>query len=211
MGKEFNLNVETRSKEEKIKQLRRDDYVPGVVYGAGKENVIVKMKKNELEKAFEQAGESNLINLQIDKKTTAKVLIKGIEKDWVTNKINHADFYMVDMDKEIRTEIPLQFTGESEAVEVLGGTLVKSITHVNVECMPGDLVDHINVNLSALKEIGDHIRLSDVKIPSGMKILDPEDETIVMVAEAAKEEEPEQAVEAATETAEGKPEEKKTE
>lgn len=208
MGKEINLKAETRQKEEKAKALRQIDYIPGVVYGAGKDNFIVKMKKNELEKAFGQAGESNLINLKIDNKTSAKVIIKGIEKDWVLNKITHVDFFVVDMDKKIRTEIPLQFTGESSAVEMLGGTLVKGITHVNVECMPGDLVDHININLSSLKEIGDHIRLSDIKIPEGMEILDSMDETIALVAEAAKAE-PETQTEAAPEPEAVKAEEKK--
>lgn len=208
MGKEINLKAETRQKEEKAKALRQIDYIPGVVYGAGKDNFIVKMKKNELEKAFGQAGESNLINLKIDNKTSAKVIIKGVEKDWVLNKITHVDFFVVDMDKKIRTEIPLQFTGESSAVEMLGGTLVKGITHVNVECMPGDLVDHININLSSLKEIGDHIRLSDIKIPEGMEILDSMDETIALVAEAAKAE-PETQAEAAPEPEAAKTEEKK--
>lgn len=208
MGKEINLKAETRQKEEKAKALRQIDYIPGVVYGAGKDNFIVKMKKNELEKAFGQAGESNLINLKIDNKTSAKVIIKGVEKDWVLNKITHVDFFVVDMDKKIRTEIPLQFTGESSAVEMLGGTLVKGITHVNVECMPGDLVDHININLSSLKEIGDHIRLSDIKIPEGMEILDSMDETIALVAEAAKAE-PETQTEAAPEPEAVKAEEKK--
>ena len=79
------------------------------------------------------------------------------------------------MKEEIETEVELMFVGESEAVKALGGVLVKSISKVEVKCLPADLPSHIDVDISVMKTFEDHITIKDLKIPKGVEInLEPE-------------------------------------
>jgi large subunit ribosomal protein L25 len=93
------------------------------------------------------------------------------------------------MDEKIKTEIPLSFTGESEAVEQLEGSLVTNKDAIEVECLPTDLVSEIEVNISSLKTFEDTIKISDLKIPANIEILHDQDEIIALVEEPRSEEE----------------------
>jgi large subunit ribosomal protein L25 len=94
------------------------------------------------------------------------------------------------MTEEINAEIPLHFVGESKAVKELGGILIKEITEVKVECLPGDLVDHIDVDISAINAMDDVIKISDLVIPENMTVMLDLASTVAMVAEQKQEEEP---------------------
>lgn len=137
---------------------------------------------------FNLAGESNLIDLNIDDKKVIKVIIKDVQKDVIKSDIIHADFYQVNMDKKIITEIPLNFIGESLAVKQLGGTVIKNMDNLEVECLPGDLVSHIDIDLGRLRIFGDLIRLNDIKLPQGMELVSKTNEVVISVTEAIKEE-----------------------
>jgi len=213
MTKEIKLAAQSRGeKNVKIKKIRADGFVPAVVYGFGRESRGLKVKQLDFERVFEQAGESNLIDLIIDKKEPVKVIIKDTQKDAVKGGVIHVDFYQVDMSKKITTEIPLNLIGESRAESELGGTLIKNINSIEVECLPGDLKDHIDIDLSKLKNFGDVVRLADLVLPSGMAAISEPDEVVVSVIEPRKEVEEEKPKEEAKEeapTAEAKEGEKK--
>lgn len=182
---DIKLKGQLRSQGEKL----GGDSVAAVVYGSGLENILLKLNLVEFNKVFSQAGESNLIDLEIEGQSRFKVLIKETQKDPVKNFFIHADFYKVDMAKEISTEIPLVFIGESKAVKEAGAMLNKAIDAVSVECLPSDLVDHIDIDISVLSEVGHSLQIKDIAWPAGIKVLNNEEDTIVSVSEAQVEEE----------------------
>ncbi len=179
---EIKLKAEKREKGEKLGR----DFVAGVLYGLGVENKTLKLKANEFAKVYSLAGESNLIELEIDGEKK-NVLIKEIQKDPVKNFVIHVDFYQVDMNRVVSAEIPLQFIGESKAVKELGGLLVKNLDELSVECLPGDLLDHITVDISTILEFGQAIHVKDIKVPASFKIFNNPDDSVVTVIEPKEE------------------------
>ncbi|MFA4833534.1 MAG: 50S ribosomal protein L25 [Patescibacteria group bacterium] len=182
MTKQIKLEATARTKK-KGEKIRKDGFIPAVLYGPSTESRNLKIKKIDFEKNFALAGESSLIDLTISEEKPVKVLIKEVQKEPLKDAIIHVDLYQVDMNKEITTEIPLHFIGESEAVKELGAVLVKTIDSVGVECLPGDLVSHIDVDLSTLKNFHDAIKTDDLKLPAGMKLVNETNDIVVNVIE----------------------------
>lgn len=191
------LAAKKRDASVKAKKLRAQDLVPGVVYGHDVENKNVAMDYNSFAKAIRAAGESTLIDLGIEGGEAVKVLIKDWQVDPITNRFIHVDFYQVNLKEKLKTEIALNFIGESPAVKGLGGSLVKTLDSVLVECLPTDLVSSIDVDVSSLATFDDMIKVRDLKVPAGIEILENADEVIVMV-EAPMTEEQLKALESAT-------------
>jgi len=184
MIKEIKLEAQIRTKENgKPKKIRSQNFIPAVLYGPSMESRNLKIKKIDFERIFALAGESSLIDLAISQKKPVKVLVKEVQKDPLKATIIHIDLYQVDMNKKITTEIPLHFIGESEAVKELSAVLVKDIDRVEVECLPGDLVSHINVDLSVLKNFHDAIKTNDLKLSAGMKLVNETNDIVVNVIE----------------------------
>lgn len=204
---DLKLSAQKREKNEKMAA----DFLAAIVYGKGLENRSIKINRIEFEKIFLQAGETNLINLDIDGKV-AKVLVKDIQKDPVKDFVTHVDFYEVNMKEKVTADVPLKFVGESKAVKELGGILIKEVHEIKVECLPGDLVDHLVVDIAILETLDGIIKIGDIKLPKGMELLLDPETTIALIAEPKVQEEvaPEVTEEAKTDEAEKK-EEKKTE
>ncbi|MDP3836765.1 MAG: 50S ribosomal protein L25 [bacterium] len=192
---ELKLTAESRTKNEK---LSKDD-LAGILYGRGLESRSVKVKLNNFAKLFEQAGESNLITLHLEDKEFP-VLVKTVQRDVLKNTLIHVDFYQVNMKEKVKAEIPLEFIGASKAVSELGGVFLSSMDEVAAECLPADLVDHIDVDISNLNEFGDMIRISDLKLPKGIT-LEHDDSDVVCVVEEPKKVEDEPVVAAPVEAA----------
>ena len=189
---ELKLSAQKRDTNEKLGL----ENLAAVVYGKGLVSQSLKLVRGEFAKVFAIAGESNLIDLDLDGEKT-KVIVKDIQRHPVKDLVRHVDLYQVNMKEEINAEIPLHFIGESKAVKELGGILIKEINEVRVECLPGDLVDHIDVDISVINDMDDVIKISDLAIPENMTIMLDLESTVAMVAEQKEEEEP---VEAETET-----------
>jgi len=183
---EIKLSAQLRNKQEKPGV----DFIPGVIYGKGVENHNLKIRKVDFEKAFATAGESNLISLDFGS-GPVKVLVKEIQRDVLKNTFTHVDFYQVNMKEKITAEIPLHFVGESKAIKELGGVLIKDMAHLEVECLPGDLIDHIDVDISVLKTFEDGIRINDLVLPKGITPASHTNEMIAAVREPKVEAEPE--------------------
>lgn len=215
MVKDITLKVETRAEAPgKVKPLRDAGLLPSVVYGQGGEAQSLKINLNDFIKAYDAAGESTLINLEIDGKEAIKAIIKSVQKHPVKNTFIHADIYKVDMNEKIEIEIPLNYIGEAKAEKELGGMLMKNLDAITGSCLPSDLVENIDVDISKLATFDDAIKVSDLELPKGVEILADPNTLIANVAPPrveAEEETPEEegAEEAATEkTEEAKTEEK---
>ncbi len=202
------LEVQNRSKKEKVDH----NFLPGVVYAPDIETMMIKFKTNDFIKAYTEVGESSLLTLKLADQEF-KVLVKDVQRDVIKDHFIHVDFYKVDMNKEVSTEIPLEFVGESKAVRELNAQLNKNIDFVSVECLPQDLVSVIEVDISALNEFGDSIHIKDLVLPSGIKVLNHPDDAVVSVTEPQIEKEPEVVEEGKTEETDdkAKEEEKKDE
>jgi large subunit ribosomal protein L25 len=179
-NKEITLNVQTRREEDgKSNKLRAQGFIPAVVYGPDIESLKLKVPYNEFESAFKQAGESTLIKLNIDGEKGEMALIKDYQTSPIKNYFIHVDFYKVRMGEEMTTEIPLNFINDSRIVKEEGGLLVKNIESVEVTCLPKDLPNHIDVDLSQIETFDDQINLKDLVLPKGVELTSEEDYTIV--------------------------------
>lgn len=172
----------------KIIGLRKNGLVPAVVYGSGIKPRHLAVKYLDLEKIYRQAGESSLIDLKIEPDAAVKTLISEIQVDPVSGRFLHVDFHQVKMDEQLKTEIPLKFIGEAEAVKALGGILETSLQKVAITCLPKDLVHEIEVDLSPLKTFDDLIHIKDLKVPSGIVILNSPDEVVALAVKPQEEE-----------------------
>jgi len=188
--KTFEITAEKRELTgKKVKTLRSAGLLPAVVYGRGEKPAAITIERAKFEKIFAEAGTSSLVDLVVDSGNRFKVLTHEPQLDPVKGFPIHVDFYRVKMDEKITTEIPLEFIGESEAVEQLEGSLVTNRDSVEVECLPNDLVNHITVDISALKTFENTISVADLPTPAGIKILTDKEDVVAVVEPPRSEEE----------------------
>ena len=184
MKTKVQLKAELRSPSDgKPRIVRTSGFIPAVIYGSGLTSKNIKVKKHDFAKAFQVAGEFNLVDLSVGGDQAAKVIVKDVQRDGLIRQIIHIDFYQVDMTKKILAEIPLNFVGEAKAIKDLGGTLVKNMDTVKVNCLPGDLVSQIEVDISKLDNFNQFIRLHDLILPSGVELASATNEAVVGVVE----------------------------
>ncbi len=208
------LNAKTRTILGRLtNKLRMQDIVPAVVYGPGEKNASIEVNLKEFLKVLKVAGESSLIELSIDdKKEKRSVLIHEIQRDPITGSPIHIDFFQASLKEEVEVAIPLVFEGISFAVKDLGANLVKNFTEIEVKALPQNLPHEIKVDLTLLKNIGDHILIKDLKVASNVEILKkPEEIIAVAVAVESVEEELSTPVEEDVSKVEKVEKEKKTE
>lgn len=172
----------------KVKALRNEGLIPAELYGHKTDNIHLSVLVKDFSKIYKEAGESTVVNLVLDSKKLP-VLIYDVSIDALSNEFAHVDFYAVKMDEKIKKAIPLSFKGEAPAIKI-GGILVKSMKELEVEALPGDLPQHIEVDLGKLAEIHNSIHVKDLDInDKKIKIfIDPE-AVVATIIEMAKEEE----------------------
>ncbi len=175
------LALKKRDASVKPKKLRLKSLVPGVIYGHGTENKNVMADYNSFHKAFKAAGESTLLDLEIEGEGTVKALVKDWQVEPLSNRYTHVDFYQVNLKEKLKTEVALNFIGESPAVKEQGGSIIKTLDSILVECLPMDLVHSIDVDVSVLKSFDDMITVKDLTAPAGIEILENADEVIVKI------------------------------
>jgi large subunit ribosomal protein L25 len=175
---EIKLNSKIRAQKEKLAK----DIIPAVVYGPETESISIQLNKSEFDKVLSQAGESNLIDLDVEGKSY-KVLVKDVQRDALKSWATHVDFYVVNMKKKVHAEVPLHFIGESRLAKEQGGMLEKNIHEVMVSCLPSDLVDHIDVDVSVLESYDDVIKMTDIKLPKNVELVSHTDDVVALMIE----------------------------
>jgi large subunit ribosomal protein L25 len=167
--------------------LRRNGFLPAVLYGVNKEPKSIQLNSREASKVINRILGTVLIDLQLDGQTR-KTLLREVQRNFVTDEILHVDFYEVAMDRLMRVKVPVRLVGHAPAVVTLGGVLVRGLAEIEIECLPGDLIREVEVDLSVLQQIGDNIHVSDLKVPATIKILTHPDEQIARATYASLEE-----------------------
>lgn len=172
--------------------LRKSGTIPAVLYGHGAENTSLSINLKEFSKIYKQAGESTIINLNIEKDGKVEqrpVLIHDVDFEPVTDVLRHADFYVVKMDEVITATIPLVFVGESSAVKAMNGILLKNLHEIEIEALPKDLPHEIKVDISFIDSFDKYIHVKDLNLPTGVKVKGDPEEVIALVKPPRTEEE----------------------
>ncbi|MEK7580063.1 MAG: 50S ribosomal protein L25 [Patescibacteria group bacterium] len=176
-------------KGRKNNQLRKQMMIPAVVYGHGIKNQNIQVSSGAFSKIFKEIGETSLINLSIGEKKPIKALIRDIQHHPLTNRVEHIDFYEVRADEMISVEVPLKLIGEASIVKELGGIIVLALKEIKIQCLPENLIHEIEVNIATLKTFDASIRIKDLKVPIGLKLMNNPEDVVVAVEQPRVEEE----------------------
>ena len=163
----------------KVRKLRAEGLIPAVVFGPDTPSKLIQAPERALDKTVRQAG-SMLINLFVDQEAQPRaVLAREIQRNPITGRILHVDFYQVRMTEKVKTSIPIHFVGQPPMVGSGDALLNPQISALAVECLPNDLQDHITVDVSGLIDMHDNILVGDLLLPPGIVALDKPDDVVV--------------------------------
>ena len=172
------------------RQLRINGKIPAVLYGHKSANIALTVDPKDIFRILHsQAGENTIFGLEVPGREKVNCLIKEYQMEPVSHDLLHADFYEVAMDQTLEVDVPLEVTGEAYGVKTEGGLLDIVHRELRVECLPGDIPEHIMVDVTEMK-IGDLVRIKDLKVSDKIKLLDDPETVIVAVEHPRAEEEP---------------------
>ena len=163
-----------------VKAMRREGKLPAVIYGRHLEPISIVLDAHTAGLALSKVSASSLVTIEVEGKEYP-ALVRERQRDFIKGVLTHVDFLAVDMNEKIRTSVGLAFVGVSGAVKDYNGILVHNLERLEVECLPGDLPERINVDISLLKQIGDIFRVKDLAISEKVRILADEEEPIAVV------------------------------
>jgi large subunit ribosomal protein L25 len=193
----------------KTKLLRKNGQTPATIYGKGMTSESISLATDAFTKVFKETGESGLIELTVGK-TVNPVLVNVVQINPVSREYLHVEFHKVDLKEKVQAKIPVTFIGSAPAVEEKIGVLLTLLDEIEVEALPTDLPESIEVDVSSLANIDDEIIAGSLKFGSAVTMVTPPESAIVRVAalisHAAQEEAAEEAAaqaEAKVESAEG--------
>ena len=163
-------------------RLRRDGFIPGVLYGRGKKPHAIAVPERELRSVLTgPGGRHAILDVVLQgQKTSHASILKDFQVDPIRSKITHFDLYEVRLDKAITAQVAIELEGESPGVK-LGGVLSALVREVSVEALPLEIPDRIVLDIGTT-EIGTNLRVADLVAPEGTKILDDPDTVVVSVA-----------------------------
>lgn len=183
------LDLEVDKREvfgKKIKKLRREGNLPANVYGEDFKSQAVTVDRHRFSQIFKKAGETQIIYLQLSGQKLP-TLIHNIQKHPVSGLVLHVDFRKVNLKKKVETEVPIRLVGESPAVEQKKGVLLTPTDELKVEALPDAIPSQIEIDISSLKEVGDEIRLSDLKPKGDYAFKDDANRIVVNITEHVEE------------------------
>ena len=159
------------------RMLRREGFIPATLYGPGSQSISLQVCQKEFS-SLPYGSHSHVLELELDDKTTVNILIRSIERKIIKNETLNIQFYKVDMNKLVTVSVGLKYVGLAPAVKA-GGQLLELFQEVQIECLPGQIPDNLEVDLSKLEKIDDAIHFKDLNIPNYVKIVNSPDEVVV--------------------------------
>jgi len=177
------LKVEKRTiLGKKVKVLRKEGILPANIYGKDIKSIAVQVPYKDFENVFKTAGETGLVDVEIDGQVKPS-LIHNVQINHYKNTILHADFYSVDLKQKVSTMVPLEVIGTAKAVSDKIGLLEEPISEIEVEALPTDLPENIEVNVEHLAAVDQQITVADLKVPAGVTILTDKDQVVAKIGE----------------------------
>ena len=189
MAAEIVVSAQSRSSRGKneARRLRAKGMIPAVVYGGKSDAVAVTVDPKTLLRVLRsEAGRNTILSLDLGDGGKTSAILKSWQVDPVNERFIHADFYRIAMDVALKVKVPIHAVGEARGVKVDAGILEIIMREVEVECLPGDIPERIDVDVS---DLGIHgaVRVSDLKISDKVKILDEADQIVVHVVSVKQE------------------------
>lgn len=174
MKNNVRLNAQMRDQlgKRNSRRMRRElEQVPGVIYGAGQESQSVHFPAKEITNALaDEATYSRILTLHIDGKGEQKAVLKKVQRHPSRPRILHVDFLRIDMNKKLSMEVPIHLHGAADAQGIKdGGILSHHLTEVEIQCLPSDLPQFIELDISSM-EVGQSLHLADLKLPTGVEL-----------------------------------------
>ena len=189
----------------KVKRLRREGRLPGVIFGGHADSVPVDTDQHAFELGFRSFGQTTLLALEGLDGGDVPALVSSVARDPRTGRMIHVDFTRVSLTEKTHAEVPIHLTGESQAVKLGEALIILALDHVRIEAFPQDIPHRIDVDLSPLQQLDDAIHVRDLIVDtSTVTILNDPDDLVVKAGAVKIEAEPVAATEAAEgEAAEG--------
>ena len=184
----FEIQVQKREQAGKgvARTLRRQGRIPAVLYGNGQSHLLSMDPNDARHVILSQAGHTGLLTVRIesgDKQEERVAVLQDHQIDPITGAVLHVDLFEVSMDKSLRARVPVTVIGSVPVGVKEGGSLHQPLRELHIECLPAQLPDHVEVDAEPL-QIGQGIRVQEVSIPSGVKVLD--DGNLMVVHVTAK-------------------------
>lgn len=191
--KKYTLTAQKRTLAgRKVKNLRTQGLLPANIFGKDVKSLAVQMPLLAFAKVYGEAGETGLVEIQVDSETRP-VLIQNVQIHPVTGVVMHADLYQVDLKEKVKANVPLEVMGEAPAVSEKLGVLLMLLDEVEVEALPAELPEKIEVGVENLKAVGDSLKVADLKIPTGVEVLTDSETEVCKIDELVSKEAEEQA------------------
>jgi large subunit ribosomal protein L25 len=181
------LKVKSRDIKQDLGALRKAGFLPAVFYGKKDVSTPISVSNIDFLKVWKNAGESTVVTLK-RAEGDIDALIHDVDIDPVSDIPRHADFYVFDKDLKLTIDVALEYVGVSPAVKDLGALLVKVLHEIKVEALPKDLPHLIEADISKLDVFGSQILAKDLKLPSGVTLVENPEEVIALVTEPKPEE-----------------------
>ena len=182
---EFELAAEVRTvRGKKVRRLRRQGYVPGILYGPAIESVSVQFPYRAVEVTLMNAGGTNLIDIVVDGKAYPS-LAREVQRDVVRGDILHVDFLAVDETQRIRVEVPVVMEGQSPVIAAREGILITGRSSLTLEVFPGDIRNRISIDLSELTELGAEVLVRDLEFGENVTVHNDPNEMIAKIVQPA--------------------------
>lgn len=185
------LNVQKRDRNESLKNLRSQGQSAGVCYGTHFDSTPISFNEADFRKVYNEAGTSGVIDLGGDLKGQ-QCFIHDMQVHVTSGEILHVDFKIVSAGETTEVAVPVEIEGEAPAVESHKGLLRIAHHEINVEAIPSQVPSEFVVDISGLEEVGDSIKVSDLKLPEGVTVLDDTNMTIVSISSLQEEDEEEE-------------------
>lgn len=188
----FNLKAEIRNLVgSKVKQLRRRGVIPANLFGKTITSQAVQVSQVEFNRVYKLAGETGLIWLKVEGEDKERpTLVTAVTHHPVTGDKLHVDFHQVNLKEKVSANVPVEIIGEAQMIKDGLAVLDNNLHEIEVEALPTDIPESIVFDISLLKEIGDHLKVSDVKLPDGVTLVTDPEATVVALGALQKEEAP---------------------
>jgi large subunit ribosomal protein L25 len=185
MAKKTSLKAAPRARtgSGRLNQMRREGWLPSVIYGRGVENRNLKVDAKVFNEVIAQSSSENIIvNLEIEGEGTRMAFLQAVQHDSLSGAAVHADFLAIDNKTEITAHIPAHPHGESPGVKS-GGVIEQYLHSIEITCLPDDLPETIELDISALS-VGDSLHLGEIKYPTGVRPTHAADVVVIHIGRA---------------------------
>lgn len=179
----MDLTANTREiRGKKVKTLRRHGITPVHVFGHGIEPEALQCDTIDLQKVLAQAGSTGIVGLKVDKSRKKRnVMVREVQKEPLSGQLLHVDFYQIRMEEKLKVDVPIILTGEAPALKLKENFLSHELDSLSVECLPDDIPNHIEVDVSILEEADQSIYVEDIVLGEEITVLNNPDQLVAKI------------------------------